>query len=346
MSRGLTKLALNFIEEEKNEEKIIAQIESRLKKYYSFKVSKLPPKLQPLTVQLEMDTETETFITTTPRWSVWTNSLSNALQWFVSRTDAMGWLGMGKMHVLSESQARKVFEGLLPDKRGNRLLDIGAGEGSVTKCLAPLFDKVVVTEASTSMVRRLNSYGFQAIHVLDIMADPYLSTQKFEVISCLNVLDRCSKPITLLKNMRTLLQPNGLLLLAVVFPFEPFVESSSNESGGYSSNQYQPEEFIEVCGRTWEDKVACFTENVLEKTGYRVVRISRVPYISEGDVYRQIYTLDDAIFVVTKENEGEKFAGPSSEEGSTVDRCTHNSNINPCPSPPSIENVDNDSSWL
>ena len=47
----------------------------------------------------------------------------------------------------------------------------------------------------------------------------------FDVISCLNVLDRCSQPITLLHSMLRVLRPvTGRVMVAVVIPFSPFVE--------------------------------------------------------------------------------------------------------------------------
>lgn len=49
---------------------------------------------------------------------------------------------------------------------------------------------------------------------------------KFDVVACLNLLDRCDKPLTLLIDMKHTLQPvTGRLLVAVVLPFKPCVES-------------------------------------------------------------------------------------------------------------------------
>lgn len=49
---------------------------------------------------------------------------------------------------------------------------------------------------------------------------------KFDVVACLNLLDRCDKPLTLLTDVKHTLQPvTGRLLVAVVLPFKPCVES-------------------------------------------------------------------------------------------------------------------------
>ena len=47
----------------------------------------------------------------------------------------------------------------------------------------------------------------------------------YDVISCLNVLDRCDKPLTLLRHIRnSLVSTSGRAVVAVVLPFSPYVE--------------------------------------------------------------------------------------------------------------------------
>lgn len=45
--------------------------------------------------------------------------------------------------------------------RRNSLLDLGAGDGEVTTCLAKCFDKVYVTEVSSTMQTLLQKKGFR-----------------------------------------------------------------------------------------------------------------------------------------------------------------------------------------
>lgn len=48
----------------------------------------------------------------------------------------------------------------------------------------------------------------------------------FDVISCLNLLDRCTAPITLLKRISQALKPTtGILILGIVLPLKQYVES-------------------------------------------------------------------------------------------------------------------------
>lgn len=49
---------------------------------------------------------------------------------------------------------------------------------------------------------------------------------QYDVISCLNLLDRCDQPLTLLQDIRSVLEPTrGRVILALVLPFHPYVEN-------------------------------------------------------------------------------------------------------------------------
>lgn len=47
---------------------------------------------------------------------------------------------------------------------------------------------------------------------------------EYDVITCLNLLDRCDTPKTLLKDIYRKLRPDGTLVVALVLPFSPYVE--------------------------------------------------------------------------------------------------------------------------
>lgn len=46
----------------------------------------------------------------------------------------------------------------------------------------------------------------------------------FDVVACLNLLDRCDRPLDILEDMKHVLKPDGIVLLAMVLPFKPYVE--------------------------------------------------------------------------------------------------------------------------
>lgn len=73
-------------------------------------------------------------------------------------------------------------------------------------------------------LRVLSSCVFVMLRVLGI--DEWHQTGfKYDVISCLNLLDRCDDPMLLLRDIhRSMVPHTGRLILAVVLPFQPYVE--------------------------------------------------------------------------------------------------------------------------
>lgn len=67
----------------------------------------------------------------------------------------------------------------------------------------------------------INIYSFRVLPI-DEWAD---GSRSYNLISCLNLLDRCERPIKLLHDMKRVLDPeNGRIIVAVVIPFKPYVE--------------------------------------------------------------------------------------------------------------------------
>jgi SAM-dependent methyltransferase len=125
------------------------------------------------------------------------------------------------------------------------------------------------------------------------LKDEWLCSQRFDVIACLNVLDRCSKPVTLLQQIKQLLKPNGLVFVAVVLPFNPYVEQGTRVM--------DPEEELDIEGDEWEECVNNFVTNVIRPNGFTIWKLSRVPYVSEGDHFYSNFVLHNALFVLQVE---------------------------------------------
>lgn len=74
--------------------------------------------------------------------------------------------------------------------------------------------------------------GYTAVNCISL-DDPQLDDLDgtCDVISCLNVLDRCADPLALLTSMHRKLKPTGVILLAVsfFFLFPPHDLSTVNE---------------------------------------------------------------------------------------------------------------------
>ena len=76
------------------------------------------------------------------------------------------------------------------------------------------------------MINKLEKKKIKAIRTDNIGNHPYLNSIKFDMILCLNVLDRCCKPISLVKDVTNLMIKNKCqALFAVVFPFYQSVEN-------------------------------------------------------------------------------------------------------------------------
>ncbi len=217
------------------------------------------------------------------RHGVFKTWLHRSLRGFLSDFDINGWLGTYPMHVLSTPQ----FEALLGPQRRSTLLDIGAGRGDVTSQLAALFDSVTVTETSRPMARRLARAGYRVLEGDFARFAP--ASERYDVISLLNVLDRCDQPLSLLGAAREALAPGGRLLIALVLPYRPFVYD-----GGHSR---PPTERLPIASERFEGALVEFVDYALRPLGLDIESVSRVPYLSGGDRQRALYELDNLIVV-------------------------------------------------
>jgi SAM-dependent methyltransferase len=164
---------------------------------------------------------------------------------------------------------------------------VGAGRGDATSELAPLFSQVTVTETSKPMARRLRKLGFECIE--GDICDRSDLVRQFDVVSLLNVLDRCDRPMSLLAKARQALKPGGLMLIALVLPYKPFV---------YDRGQPRaPMERLAITSHRFEIAAAEFVTMCLLPLGIEVLTVSRCPYLSGGDAQAPLYELDDLVLV-------------------------------------------------
>ena len=208
--------------------------------------------------------------------------LHRALRPVLSDFDINGLLRTHRMHLLTTTQ----WQQLLGRGTQGSLLDIGAGSGDVTAALAPLFGEVVTTETSRMMARRLRDRGF-ACQAIDMAREPPAGGP-FDVVTCLNVIDRCASPRSLLEQARDALAPDGRLVVAVALPYDPFYYA-----GGRTLD---PLERLDLAARKWEGGVTKLAE-VLGKLGLEIDALCRAPYLSSGDDRRALYALDDVVAV-------------------------------------------------
>jgi len=277
---------------------------------YSCDTKKLRHGLDRHFFPLACNQHTFDFLTAHPAHSWFGGVMRSATGMFLSNTDANTLLGMYKMHVLDRANAQLFLDGTPPPPSGTpalsrdeqppasrtpasrgKLLDVGAGDGHVTAEIMGLFDSVLATEVSRPALWRMRMQGVPCEKMASL--EP-LKGQVFDTVACLNVLDRCSHPKSLLRDLRGLVKPQtGRLLLAVVFPFRPCVEL------GWGSALGEPEEWLGIDSELgWEESVNVMYQDVLVPAGFEVERLARVPYLCQGDVGSAFYELDDALFLL------------------------------------------------
>jgi len=118
-----------------------------------------------------------------------------------------------------KSQRESVFAKLLAELESvsngkGRLLDVGAGEGTLLKVAAERGWEVEGTELSSAMVNRIrDDLGF-TIHQ-GVLEDISLPAASFDAIVLNHVLEHTKSPRTTLEKIARLLRPNGVVRIEV-----------------------------------------------------------------------------------------------------------------------------------
>ncbi|XP_055644666.1 protein-L-histidine N-pros-methyltransferase [Toxorhynchites rutilus septentrionalis] len=278
-----------------------------MKKWYI--LPKIPQKYEDTFVDLKQPDEItlmwlkESKETSSKFWlQLWHLLAKTLLSVFMTQTDINGLLKRGSMFILSELQYQILLlksgfhESGLDQALNIHVLDIGAGDGEVTmrfvKAITMIFPnipmKLYATDSSWTMRSRLVE---KQINVLEDINQ--LSNVNF--ISCLNVLDRCIDPHKILQDIYNALAPNGRLLVALVLPYNHYVEKNSSHMPLRPLMEHWR-------SSTWlpiEKEIEKFFEQ-LEYVGFKILSWTKAPYLCEGDFNQSFYWLDDIVVVCSK----------------------------------------------
>ncbi|EDW09815.1 protein-L-histidine N-pros-methyltransferase [Drosophila mojavensis] len=233
---------------------------------------------------------------------LWHALARSVLQFFMTQTDINGLLKRGSMFILSEEQFCRLLEAGGFQTRTLAepitLLDIGAGDGEVSLRVANSVNElsgnavlqVFATEASWTMRERLKKLNFNVVTEIREL-------QNVNLISCLNVLDRCFDSFKLLEDIHTALAPTGRAVIALVLPYMHYVETNTSHLPLRplldNSNKRNGRE------ASFEEEATMFLE-LLENCGFRVESWTKAPYLCEGDLRQSFYWLIDLIVVLSK----------------------------------------------
>jgi SAM-dependent methyltransferase len=220
------------------------------------------------------------------------------LKIFLTQTCCNGLLKRGSMFILSEQQfAQFLIQGGL--NFGNEtminMLDVGAGDGNISLRLAQSLFLIknnielnaYATETSYIMKDRLREKGMTVINDIRELSNIHL-------ISCLNVLDRCVDPKGLLSDIHSALHPNGRAVLALVLPYNHYVERSETHLPVESLMPHWPHQTM-----SFNEEINVFFQE-LEKIGFRIETFTKAGYLCEGDIRQSFYWLVDILVVVSK----------------------------------------------
>lgn len=254
---------------------------------YGINTDLLPEELRGKVILFDTDRSTIEFVCkcksgVIPRWKYYSYRF---LRRFFDFYSLHGLFGMYEMHLLNRDHWIK-----LVGEHKQSLLDIGAGQGFITENAKGLFDSIYVNEFYTTMVRRLKNKGFKIIEG-NLEEDVSHVNDRFDVVSILNVIDVCNKPISLIRNSIKLLKQDGLLIIADPLPFRKYLVY-----GGKLASEKLP--FVTKGG--WEESLVKFYEEVLVPLGLEVVTITRLPYLSHSDSREGGYVYYDDMVVVCK----------------------------------------------
>jgi SAM-dependent methyltransferase len=215
-------------------------------------------------------------------------ALHATLRRLLSDFDVNALLGTHPVYLLSAAQ----WAHLLGDRR-ERLLDVGAGNGNVTAELSASCARVFTTENSRFMCRALRARGFhcERVPIDDPLPDDRPALQgTFDVVACLNVVDRTSHPWRLLTAACQRVAAGGLLIIAVPLPLDPFYYR-----GG---RVLTPEQRLPPLSGAWEEQCSGWTEALSAHLPELQLRsVSRAPYLSAGTRRQRLAVLDDAVLV-------------------------------------------------
>ncbi|XP_032681039.1 methyltransferase-like protein 9 isoform X2 [Odontomachus brunneus] len=217
----------------------------------------------------------------------WHSLARSVLSWFITRTSINGLLGRGSMHVFSSEQFQRLMNASGFMGPWHSLVDLGAGDGATTAHVAYLFEKVYATDISLPMRWALARRKFT---VLDA-EKWHQEAGPFNVILCLNLLDRCDRPNTMLSLLKASLAPGGRLVVALVLPFSPYVEVGER-------GNHKPLEDLPVRENGVEAQIIELVDRVFTPAGLRCLAWSKLPYLCEGDLGQAYYFLHDMIFVL------------------------------------------------
>jgi len=214
-----------------------------------------------------------------------------------NRFDVQAMLGRSSMHLITAEQIRTLLAEVSAPLDFHSILDVGAGDGRVSAvALQPLLrsgnsSALFCTETSRGMADKLAERGYTVLRQ-DLAAATRSSTAgKHELIALFNVLDRCSRPVSLVKEVVSRLTSNGWILLATPLPFRGKHFEGTAQREPAEELPRTPKDTQE-----WAAHAQWLLHDALPQSlQLRPAVFTRVPYISMGDREHGAYVMTDVV---------------------------------------------------
>jgi 2-polyprenyl-3-methyl-5-hydroxy-6-metoxy-1,4-benzoquinol methylase len=98
--------------------------------------------------------------------------------------------------------------------RGERLLDMPCGDGTLTEMLAPHFKHVVGVDASSTHLSTARK-RLPNLQCHESLLEDFTPTERFDTIVMLNILEHIVDPVAALRKASSMLAPGGILIVHV-----------------------------------------------------------------------------------------------------------------------------------
>lgn len=172
----------------------------------------------------------------------------------------------GRAGAWSHRRQIEVLLQLLPDLRGKKVIEIGAGTGRVTYCLAQAGAQVMATDISPEMLdvakRRLSDPFFK--HMIEFrllnIFDPCIELGGYDYVVALNVVSRLSNPQAAITNVAESMSVRCRFvfsfncLSSVLLPFGLLVNARGKSlSRDVTSRWYTPAQIERFCEKAGVD---------------------------------------------------------------------------------------------
>ena len=184
-----------------------------------------------------------------------------------------------------------IARSISPTDKPIRIMEIGAGIGSLTKELAK-YGEVVATDISTEMVRhmkdRFRNYQNVTVRAWDATQPVIEGAAEFDYVFAFNILEHIEDDRSALNGWKKLLKPKGKLVVLV--PNYPKLFAPMDKEFGHF-RRYQREDLVEKCASSGMNVERLECGNVLGILGwwFNAVLLKR-RYLPEGQLglYRLI----------------------------------------------------------